>query len=74
MEGSLWLGLSISDLADKDGILWVVDVSFLVHIGGSDGKHCAIIIKGKGGNAGRVSMELTQTLLVERVPDVHKTI
>lgn len=44
---SLGLSLSICDLADKDGIFWVTDVPLLVHVGGSDGKHGAIIIESK---------------------------
>lgn len=73
-EDSLGLGLSICDLADEDGIFWVADVSLLVHVGGGNGKHGAIIIEGKWGNAGRVPVELTQALFVEWVPDVHKAI
>lgn len=71
---SLGLGLSICDLADEDGVLWVADVSLLVHVGGGDCEHGAIIIEGQRGDAGRVPVELTQALLVEGVPDVHKAV
>lgn len=71
---SLGLGLSICDLADEDGVLWMADVSLLVHVGGGDCEHGAIIIEGQRGDAGRVPVELTQALLVEGVPDVHKAV
>lgn len=73
-EDSLGLGLSICDLADEDGVLWVADVSLLVHVGGGDGEHGAVVIEGQRGDAGGVAVELTQALLVERVPDVHKAV
>lgn len=71
---SLGLGLGICDLADEDGVLRVVDVPFLMHVRGGDGEHGAVVIEGEGGDAGRVPVELTQALLVERVPDVHKAV
>jgi len=61
-------------LADEDGVLRVVDVSPLVHVGGGDGEHGAVVVEGQRGDAGRVPVELTQALLVERVPDVHKAV
>lgn len=73
-EDSLGLGLGICDLADEDGVLRVVDVSLLVHVGGGNCKHGAVVIEGQRGDAGRVPVELTQALLVERVPDVHKAV
>lgn len=73
-EDSLGLGLGISDLADEDGVLWVADVALLLHIGGGNGEHGAVVIEGKRGDAGRVPVELTQPLLVEGVPDVHKAV
>lgn len=44
---SLGLGLGICDLADEDGVFWVADVSLLVHVGGGDGKHGAIVIESQ---------------------------
>lgn len=73
-EDSLGLCLSIRDLADEDGILWMADVSFLKHVGGSNCKHGTIIVEGQWCNTGRVPVKLTQALLVEWVPDVHKAI
>lgn len=73
-QDSLGLGLGICDLANEDGVLWVADVSLLVHIGGGDCEHGAVVIEGQGGDAGRVPVELTQALLVERVPDVDKAV
>lgn len=35
---SLGLGLSVCDLADEDGVLWVAYVSLLVHVGGGNCK------------------------------------
>lgn len=73
-EDSLGFCLSICDLAYEDGVLWVADVSLLVHVGGGNCEHGAIIIEGKRGDAGGIPMELTQALLVERIPDVHKAV
>lgn len=71
---SLGLGFSVRDLADEDGVLWVADVSLLVHVGGGNGEHGAIVVEGQRGDAGRVPVKLTQALLVEGVPDVHKAV
>lgn len=46
-QDSLGLGLGICDLADEDGILWVADVSLLLHVGSGDCEHGAIIIEGQ---------------------------
>ena len=73
-EDSLGLRLSVCDLADEDGILRVADVTLFLHVGGGDGEHGAVVIEGKGGDTGRVPVELAQALLVERVPDVHEAV
>lgn len=73
-EDSLGFSLSICDLAYEDGILWVADVSLLMHVGGGNCEHGAIIIEGKRGDAGGVPVELTQALLVEWIPDVYKAV
>ncbi len=46
-EDSLGLGLGICDLADEDGVLWVIDVSLLLHVGGGDCEHCSVVIKSQ---------------------------
>lgn len=71
---SLGLGFSVCDLADEDGILWVADVSLLVHVGRGNGEHGAIVVEGQRGDAGWVPVKLTQALLVEGIPDVHKAV
>lgn len=73
-EDSLGLGFGICDLSDEDRVFWVTDVSFFLHVGGSDGKHGAVVVKSKWCDAGRVAVELTQALLVEWVPDVYKAV
>lgn len=71
---SLGLRLGICDLADEDGVLRVTDVPLLVHVGGSDGEHGAVVVEGQRGDASRVAVELTQSLLVEGVPDVDEAV
>lgn len=71
---SLWLRLGVCDLADEDGVLRVADVSLLMHVGGGDGEHGAVVVEGQRGDAGRVAVELTQPLLVEGVPDVDEAV
>lgn len=73
-EDSLGFCLSVCDLADEDGVLRVADISFLVHVGGGDGEHGAVVIERQRRDAGWVTVELTQPLLVERVPDVHEAV
>lgn len=73
-QDSLWFCFSICDLANKDGVLWVAYVSLFLHVGRGDCEHCAIVAESQRGNAGRVAVELTEALLVERVPDVHEAI
>lgn len=70
----LGLGLGVSDLADVDGIGRVRDVALLLHVRGGDGQQRAVAAEGQRGDAGRVTVELTQTLLIERVPDVHEPV
>lgn len=74
IESLLGLGLGVCDLADEDGVGRVRDVSHLLHVGGGNGQQRAIAAEGQRGDAGRVTVKLTQTLLIERVPDVHKSI
>lgn len=74
VKDSLGLGLCVCDLSDKDGVLRVVDVAFLVHVGGGDGQQGAVVVEGQGCDAGRVTVELTQTLLIEGVPDVYEAV
>lgn len=71
---SLGFGLGICDLANEYGVLRVTDVALLLHVRGGDRKHGSIIVEGQRGDAGGISMELTQALLVERIPDVDKAI
>lgn len=71
---SLGLCLCVCDLADEDAVLRVADVSLLVHVGGGDGEHGAVVVEGQRGDAGRVAVELTQPLLVEGVPDVDEAV
>lgn len=71
---SLGFSLGVCDLADEDGVLRVADVTLLVHVGGGDGEQAAVVVEGQRGDAGRVPVELTQALLVERVPDVHEAV
>lgn len=71
---SLGLRLGVCDLADEDGVLRVADVSLLVHVGGGDGEHGAVVVEGQRGDAGGVAVELTQPLLVEGVPDVDEAV
>lgn len=71
---SLGFGLGICDLTNEDGVLRVADVALLLHVRGGDGKHGSVIIEGEWGDAGRVSMELTQAFLVEGIPDVDKAV
>lgn len=71
---SLGFGLGVCDLADEDGVLRVTDVPLLVHVGGSDGEHGAVVVEGQRGDAGRVAVELAQALLVEGVPDVDEAV
>lgn len=52
----------------------MVDVTLLVHVGGGDCKHGAVVVEGQRRDAGRVPVELTQALLVEGVPDVHEAV
>lgn len=52
----------------------MTDVPLLVHVGGGDGEHGAVVVEGERGDAGRVAMELTQPLLVEGVPDVDEAV
>lgn len=73
-ENSLGLRLSICDLTDKDGVLWVADVSFLVHVGRGNGEHGAVVAESQGSNASWVAVELTQALFVEWIPDIHKAV
>lgn len=61
-------------MANEYGVLWVTDVALLLHVRGGDSQHGPVVIEGQGGDAGWVSMELTQPLLVERIPDVDKAV
>lgn len=74
MRDSLGFGLGICDLADEDGVLRVVDVALLLHVRGGDGEHGPVVVEGQRGDAGGVSVELAQALLVEGVPDVDKAV
>lgn len=71
---SLGFRLGVCDLADEDGVLRVTDIPLLVHVGGGDGEHGAVIVECQRGDAGRVAVELTQPLLVEGVPDVDEAV
>lgn len=71
---SLGLCLGIGDLSDVDAVLGVLDVVHLVHVGGGDGQRGAVAAEGQRGDAGGVTVELAQTLLVEGVPDVHEAV
>lgn len=73
-QNLLGLCLSICDLANEDGVLRMANVPFLVHVGGGDGKHCAVVTESQRCDAGRIPVELTQTLLVKWIPDIHKAI
>lgn len=52
----------------------MLDVVHLVHVGGGDGQRGAVVAEGQRGDAGGVTVELAQPLLVEGVPDVHKAV
>lgn len=70
----LGFGLCVCDLADVDGVCGVGDVPLLLHVGGCDGQQGSVAAEGQRGDAGGVAVELTQALLIERVPDVHKAV
>ena len=74
VPNSLGLRLCVCDLTDEDGVLRVADVSLLLHVRGGDGQRGAVVTEGQGGDRRGVAVKLTQTLLVERVPDVHKAV
>lgn len=52
----------------------MLDLVHLVHVGGGDGQRGAVVAEGQRGDAGGITMELAQPLLVEGIPDVHKAI
>lgn len=71
---SLGFGLGVCDLADVDGVGGVRDVSLLLHVRGGDGQQGSVHTERQRRDAGRVTVELTQTLLVERIPNVHEAV
>lgn len=71
---SLGFGLGVGDLADVDGVGGVRDVSLLLHVRGGDGQQRSVDAERQRRDAGRVTVELTQTLLVERIPNVHEAV
>ena len=70
----LWLCLSVSNMPYVDGILWLLLALLGPHTRGCNGNHVPLSVERQRGNVCRVTMELTQALLVEGVPDVDEAI
>lgn len=71
---SLGFGLCVCDLTDENCIGGVWNIPLFLHVWWSDCQQRTVHTERQRRDAGGVPVELTQTLLIERIPDVHKAI
>lgn len=73
---SFGLRFLVRHVSDVDGVFGQIlrYLLVLVHVAGGDGQHAAVVGEGQAGDGRGVLVELTQSLLVQSVPDVDETV
>lgn len=73
-RNSLGLCFRICHLPNIDTVFRVFYFTFFIHVWWCYCNSRAVVTEGKWCNTGWVTVELTQSFLIERIPDIHKSI